>query len=227
MPWHAECKGYHLQFFHMSTTGLSRLQQTAQIKERKPFTHRTTKSVSKVWSRILGTTTIFSSRPPSHTHLCKCWRWWYLGSPAQGMGASQQCLTPIQPFLGDNLFWMFWSTAWWQDQQSNHTWPAALDWLGFSITISLNWEQMTRGSVHSQFPKKLTHEQLRSQGRAASCHWAQWTNARVAGSGNDSLDTLRLCCTICKIQHFKVLLAQICMTKPKHLPAPNVPINFS
>ena len=86
--------------------------------------------------------------------------------------------------LGDMLFLMFWSTAAsWQDQQSNHTWPTALEWLGFSITISQN-----------------------RQVRAASCHWAQWTKATaaiVAGSGNDSLDTLRFCCSTWKLQHFK------------------------
>ena len=45
--------------------------------------------------------------------------------------------------LGDMLFLMFWSTAAsWQDQQSNYTWPAALEWLGFSITISENEQQV-------------------------------------------------------------------------------------
>lgn len=74
---------------------------------------------------FLGTTTNFPSRQPSHTHLCKCCRWWYLGTPAERMGRGQRCLTTIQPFwriYGDMLFWMFWSTAAsWQDQQSNHT----------------------------------------------------------------------------------------------------------
>lgn len=56
---------------------------------------------------FLGTTTNFPSGQPSHTHLCKCCRWWYLGTPAQGMGRGQQCLTTLQPCWGICCFECF------------------------------------------------------------------------------------------------------------------------
>ena len=96
--------------FRISTKGLSsKLQHIAEKKESKQFTTRKQSLSAQCDPGFLGTTTNFSSRQPSHTHLCKCCRWWYLGTPAQRMGAGQQCLTTIQPFRVIPCFeWFDW-----------------------------------------------------------------------------------------------------------------------